>query len=55
MNITSIDHLVLTVKNIAESVKFYESVLGMEVELFVDGRTALKFGSQKINLHGYGQ
>ncbi len=55
MKITAIDHIVLTVKNIAETVKFYESVLGMETELFGDGRTALKFGAQKINLHQYGQ
>ena len=55
MEITAIDHIVLTVTNIAETVKFYESVLGMEAELFGDGRTALKFGTQKINLHQYGQ
>ncbi len=55
MKITAIDHIVLTVKNIVETVKFYESVLGMETELFADGRTALKFGAQKINLHQYGQ
>ncbi len=55
MKITAIDHIVLTVKNIAETVKFYESVLGMETELFGDGRVALKFGAQKINLHQYGQ
>ncbi len=55
MEITTIDHIVLTVTNIAETVKFYESVLGMEAEMFSDGRTSLKFGTQKINLHQYGQ
>jgi len=55
MQITQIDHIVLTVKNIADTVKFYESVLGMETELFAEGRTALKFGLQKINLHQSGQ
>ncbi len=55
MDITHIDHLVLTVKNIDESVKFYKSVLGMVVEKFGEGRTALKFGNQKINLHKQGQ
>ncbi len=55
MEITAIDHIVLTVTNIAETIKFYESVLGMEAELFSDGRTSLKFGTQKINLHQYGQ
>jgi len=55
MNITHIDHIVLTVKNIDETIKFYESVLGMVVETFGEGRTALKFGNQKINLHQQGQ
>jgi catechol 2,3-dioxygenase-like lactoylglutathione lyase family enzyme len=54
MNITSIDHIVLTVKDIDTTVKFYESVLGMTVEAFGEGRLALKFGDQKINLHKHG-
>ncbi|GMT40974.1 MAG: biphenyl-2,3-diol 1,2-dioxygenase [bacterium] len=55
MNITHIDHIVLTVKNINKTMKFYESVLGMAVETFGEGRTALKFGNQKINLHQEGK
>ncbi len=55
MNITSIDHIVLTVKNIDTTIQFYESILGMEVEIFCDGRVALKFGNQKINLHQQGR
>ena len=54
MNITSIDHIVLTVQDIDATVRFYESVLGMSSELFGEGRVALKFGNQKINLHQYG-
>ena len=54
MEISGIDHLVLTVKNIEETVEFYTSVLGMEVEYFGSGRVALKFGNQKINLHEIG-
>lgn len=54
MNITSIDHIVLTVKNINKTVQFYESVLGMVKESFGEGRIALKFGGQKINLHEQG-
>jgi catechol 2,3-dioxygenase-like lactoylglutathione lyase family enzyme len=54
MNITGIDHIVLTVKDIDASVAFYESVMGMVKEVFGEGRTALKFGNQKINLHQYG-
>jgi len=55
MNIVSIDHIVLTVRNIANTVEFYESVLGMSQEIYDDGRIALKFGNQKINLHEYGK
>ena len=55
MNIVNIDHIVLTVRNIADTVKFYESVLGMTREIYDDGRIALKFGNQKINLHEYGR
>ena len=54
MNITNIDHIVLTVKNINKTVQFYESVLGMVGESFGEGRVALKFGNQKINLHEHG-
>ncbi|MEC4677252.1 MAG: VOC family protein [Nitrospirota bacterium] len=51
MKITQLDHLVLTVKNIEITVSFYTSVLGMKKEVFGEGRIALKFGEQKINLH----
>ncbi|MGA7578741.1 MAG: VOC family protein [Desulfobaccales bacterium] len=55
IHIQQLDHLVLTVNNIQETVRFYESVLGMEREIFGDGRVALKFGRQKINLHEAGK
>jgi catechol 2,3-dioxygenase-like lactoylglutathione lyase family enzyme len=55
MKISSIDHLVLTVKNIQATCQFYHQVLGMEVITFGDNRYALKFGEQKINLHQLGQ
>ena len=51
MNITALDHLVLTVADIEDTCEFYVRVLGMTRETFAGGRTALKFGSQKINLH----
>jgi catechol 2,3-dioxygenase-like lactoylglutathione lyase family enzyme len=48
------DHIVLTVKDIAETTKFYQRALGFEREIFQgsDGRPryALRFGNQKINL-----
>ncbi len=55
MKIERIDHVVLTVRDIAATVAFYTDVLGMEVERFGGGRTALKFGRQKINLHQAGR
>ncbi|HTC18246.1 MAG TPA: VOC family protein, partial [Stellaceae bacterium] len=48
--IDRIDHFVLTVKDVAASCRFYERVLGLRRVDF-DGRVALHFGSQKINLH----
>lgn len=48
-----LDHFVLTVRNIEAACAFYEKVLAMKRETFGDGRLALKFGRQKINLlHG---
>ncbi|PJH93161.1 VOC family protein [Bacillus sp. SN1] len=49
--IKRLDHLVLTVQNLQETIDFYTSVLGMEEETFGEGRKALRFGNQKINLH----
>lgn len=52
--VTSLDHLVLTVKDLNASVSFYEKFLGMKHTSFTSGgveRHALAFGSQKINLH----
>ena len=50
MKVDSLDHLVLTVANIERACAFYEAVLGME-HVESDGRHALRFGAQKINLH----
>jgi catechol 2,3-dioxygenase-like lactoylglutathione lyase family enzyme len=55
MRIEGIDHLVLTVRDIATSCDFYSRVLGMDVVTFGAGRTALSFGAQKINLHQHGK
>ena len=52
--IDRIDHLVLTVRDIETTTRFYERALGMEREFFrgPEGqpRHALLFGQQKINL-----
>lgn len=54
MKIISLDHLVLTVKNIEATCQFYQDILGMQVITFGEGRKALKFGQQKFNLHQAG-
>ena len=54
MKITALDHLVLTVADIEKSIAFYTQVLGMEEITFGEGRKALLFGRQKINLHQRG-
>ncbi len=54
IRIDHLDHLVLTVASIDESCDFYARVLGMGVETFGEGRKALTFGNQKINLHRAG-
>lgn len=54
MYIESIDHIVLTVADIERTCAFYSRVLGMRVTDFGDGRKALSFGAQKINLHQFG-
>lgn len=55
MQISHLDHLVLTVRNLAETEDFYCRVLGMQVVSFGEGRKALTFGKQKINLHQAGR
>jgi catechol 2,3-dioxygenase-like lactoylglutathione lyase family enzyme len=55
MKIERLDHLVLTVADIAKTCEFYEKVLGMETVTFGAGRKALSFGQQKINLHQAGK
>lgn len=54
MRITRVDHFVLTVQSIPDTVKFYTDVLGMSHVTFGEGRVALTFGNQKINLHPAG-
>ncbi|KIX05832.1 uncharacterized protein Z518_03805 [Rhinocladiella mackenziei CBS 650.93] len=59
--VSSLDHLVLTVKDLDATVKFYQDVLGMQFSSFAAAndpsivRHALNFGTQKINLHVSGK
>lgn len=55
MNISHLDHLVLTVADLEATIDFYTRVLGMQVVTFGEGRKALAFGNQKINLHQAGR
>ncbi|KAJ5549829.1 hypothetical protein N7535_002228 [Penicillium sp. DV-2018c] len=61
LTVKSLDHLVLTVRNIPKTVAFYTTYLGMQHETFTSAndravqRHALRFGSQKINLHQSGR
>jgi catechol 2,3-dioxygenase-like lactoylglutathione lyase family enzyme len=55
VKINRLDHFVLTVADIGASVAFYTRQLGMEAVTFGDDRTALTFGTSKINLHEVGK
>ncbi len=53
--IDHLDHIVLTTKDKQRCIAFYVDLLGMQLEMFGEGRTAFKFGAQKINLHEFGK
>ena len=59
--VKDIDHLVLTCGDVAATVSWYETHLSMTSETFTSEatpeirRTALKFGTHKINLHQRGK
>lgn len=55
MKIESIDHVVLTVKDVEKTCEFYSKVMGMQVVTFGEGRKALSFGTQKVNLQKLGR
>jgi Raf kinase inhibitor-like YbhB/YbcL family protein len=55
MHIVRADHIVLTVRDLPATIEWYHSVLGMTPLVFGDGRHALAFGSQKLNLHEAGR
>ncbi|MEI3479275.1 MAG: VOC family protein [Bilophila sp.] len=53
--VEDLDHLVLNVADIKVTCRFYQRVLGMTPFMFGNGRTALSFGSRRINLYEVGQ
>lgn len=59
--VKSLDHLVLTCANVSRTAQWYSNYLGMKTQTFTPAaepssspRTALVYGSQKINLHQKG-
>ena len=55
MKVRAIDHVVLTVSDVERTLSFYTQALGMTAITFGDGRRALAFGEQKLNLHQAGR
>jgi catechol 2,3-dioxygenase-like lactoylglutathione lyase family enzyme len=49
-----IDHVVLNCRDVEQTVDWYVRVLGMRREVFGQGRIALAFGNQKINVRPSG-
>jgi catechol 2,3-dioxygenase-like lactoylglutathione lyase family enzyme len=49
--IKSIDHIVITTRDLEKCIVFYTQVLGMQLENYGAGRIALRFGGQKFNVH----
>ena len=55
VKVHALDHLVINVADVARTVAWYQTILGMELSIFDPGqgkpkRTSLLFGSQKINV-----
>ena len=53
-SIDHIDHVVLNCRDVDTTVDWYVRVLGMRREVFGEGRIALAFGNQKLNVRPTG-
>lgn len=51
MIVGSLDHFVIATGDLEKCLAFYTGALGMQLERFGEGRIALRFGDQKINIH----
>lgn len=49
--LASVDHIVLTTRDLHRCLDFYTRVLGMTLEHYGDQRIALRFGPHKFNVH----
>jgi catechol 2,3-dioxygenase-like lactoylglutathione lyase family enzyme len=49
--IKSVDHIVLTTRDLNKCIDFYTRVLGMKLESYGSNRIALRFGDHKFNVH----
>jgi catechol 2,3-dioxygenase-like lactoylglutathione lyase family enzyme len=59
VKVHALDHLVINASDVARTVAWYKTILGMEVSVFDPGegkpkRTSLLFGNQKINVRPIG-
>ena len=48
--VNRIDHVVLNCRDVEQTADWYVRVLGMRREVFGEGRVAVTFGTQKINV-----
>ncbi|MDX1886650.1 VOC family protein [Mycolicibacterium sp. 120270] len=53
-SVNRIDHVVLNTGDVDAIAAWYVRVLGMQREVFGEGRVALRFGNQKINVRPTG-
>lgn len=53
-SVARVDHVVLNASDVDRTVDWYVRVLGMTRETFGDGRIALRFGDQKLNVRPTG-
>ena len=53
-SVNRIDHVVLNTGDVDAITDWYVRVLGMERQVFGEGRVALRFGNQKINVRPTG-
>jgi catechol 2,3-dioxygenase-like lactoylglutathione lyase family enzyme len=53
-SVNRIDHVVINCRDADATVDWYVRVLGMEREVFGEGRVALRFGNQKLNVRPTG-